>query len=209
MHNQLDVTLAKERTPAEHRLVLADLLLQVDRLSDTVNAMLRLAQSEGGLDSSHSVRVEIDGLLEDVVDFFQALADERGVELTVEAESKGAVRGDPSWLHQLFANLIHNALQYTPAGGHVAVSARPAADELLVRVRDTGPGMTEADREIIFSRLQRGSAAPASGEGLGVGLALAREVARAHGGTIEVESAPGQGSVFVVRLPLADPLPPQ
>src|SRR4029453_5002179 len=103
-HNQLGVTLAKERTPAEHRLVLADLLLQVDRLSDTVNAMLRLAQSEGGLDTSHSGRVEIDGLIEDVVDFFQALADERSVELTVEAESKGAVRGDPTWLHQLFAN---------------------------------------------------------------------------------------------------------
>jgi heavy metal sensor kinase len=208
MHNQLDVTLAKERTPAEHRLVLADLLLQVDRLSDTVNAMLRLAQSEGGLDTSHSVRVEVDSLLEDVVDFFQALADESGIELTVEAESKGAVRGDPSWLHQLFANLIHNAIQYTPQGGRVDVSARPSSDELVVRVRDTGPGMTEADREIVFARLQRGSAAPAAGEGLGVGLALAREIARAHGGSVEVESALGQGSVFIVRLPLADPLPP-
>lgn len=208
MHNQLDVTLAKERTPAEHRLVLADLLLQVDRLSDTVNAMLRLAQSEGGLDTSHSVRVEIDGLLEDVVDFFQALADERGVELTVEAESKGGVRGDPSWLHQLFANLIHNAIQYTPEGGRVDVSSRPASDEAVVRVSDTGPGMTESDRAIAFARMQRGSASQSS-EGMGVGLALAREIARAHGGTIEIESAVGQGTVFVVRLPLADPLPPQ
>jgi heavy metal sensor kinase len=209
MHNQLDVTLAKERTPAEHRLVLADLLLQVDRLSDTVNAMLRLAQSEGGLDSSHSVRVDVDPLLEDVVDFFQALADERSVELTVEAESKGAVRGDATWLHQLFANLIHNAIQYTPEGGRVDVSARPSSEELVVRVRDTGPGMTQADREIVFARLQRGSAAPAAGEGLGVGLALAREIARAHGGTIDVESEPGAGSTFIVRLPLADPLPPE
>jgi heavy metal sensor kinase len=209
MHNQLDVTLAKERTPAEHRLVLADLLLQVDRLSDTVNAMLRLAQSEGGLDTSHSVRVDVDPLLEDVVDFFQALADESNVELTVEAESKGAVRGDATWLHQLFANLIHNAIQYTPEGGRVDVSARPSSEEVVVRVRDTGPGMTQADREIVFARLQRGSAAPAAGEGLGVGLALAREIARAHGGAIEVESEPGAGSTFVVRLPLADPLPPE
>ena len=208
MHNQLDVTLAKERTPAEHRMVLADLLLQVDRLSDTVNAMLRLAQSEGGLDSSHSVRVEIDPLLEDVVDFFLALADERGVELTVEAESKGAVRGDPSWLHQLFANLIHNALQYTPEGGRVDVTARPAIEEVMVRVRDTGPGMTEGDRAIAFARMQRGSASESS-EGMGVGLALAREIARAHGGTIEIESTLGLGSVFVVRLPLADPESPQ
>lgn len=206
MHSQIDVTLTKERTPEEYGVVLADLLLQVDRLADTVNAMLRLAQSEGGLDTAHSVRVEIDPLLEDVADFFVALAEERGIELTVEASSKGAVRGDPSWLHQLFANLLHNALQYTPEGGRVDVTARPAIDEVIVRVRDTGPGMTEADRQIIFSRYARGSASETSeGEGMGLGLALAREIARAHGGTIEVESAPGAGSVFSVRLPLATP----
>lgn len=207
MQNQLDVTLAKERTPGEYRLVLADLLLQVDRLADTVNAMLRLAQSEGGLDTSHSVRVEIDPLVDDVVDFFQALADERGVELTVDAASKGCVRGDPSWLHQLFANLVHNAIQYTPEGGRVAVHALPAGDEAVIRVRDTGPGMTEEDRRIAFARMQRGSASQSS-EGTGVGLSLAREIARAHGGKIEIESALGHGTTFVVRLPLADPAKP-
>lgn len=206
MRNQLDVTLAKERTPEQHRQVLADLLLQVDRLSDTVNAMLRLAQSEGGLDSTHSVRVEIDPLLEDVCDFFVALADENGIELSVEAECKGAVRGDPSWLHQLLANLIHNAIQYTPTGGRVAVDARPDGEDAVIRVRDTGPGMTADDREIAFARKQRGSAAEES-EGTGVGLALAREIARAHGGSIEIDTAPGRGTCFVVRLPLADPAP--
>lgn len=204
MHNQLDVTLAKDRTPEQHREVLADLLAQVDRLSDTVNAMLRLAQSEGGLDSAHSVRVEIDPLIEDVADFFLALADEKGVELEVDATCKGAVRGDPSWLHQLFANLIHNAIQYTPEGGRIDVVARPDGDEAVIHVRDTGPGMTEGDRAIAFARMQRGSASHSS-QGLGVGLALAREIARAHGGTIEIESEPGRGTAFVVRLPLADP----
>jgi signal transduction histidine kinase len=115
------------------------------------------------------------------------------------------VRGDRTWLHQLFANLLHNALQYTPEGGRVEVSAPPAASDLVVvRVRDTGPGMTEEDRAIAFSRFQRGSAS-AAGEGLGLGLALAREIARAHGGSVDIESAPGAGSTFVVRLPLAEP----
>ena len=112
------------------------------------------------------------------------------------------MRGDPTWLHQLFANLIHNALQYTPEGGRVTVEARPASGEVLVRVRDTGPGMSEADRAIAFSRFERGSAS-ATGEGLGLGLALAREIARAHGGSIEIESPAGGGAVFAVRLPLA------
>jgi len=202
MQSELDVTLAKERSPAEYRVVLGDLLHQVVTLSDTVNAILRLAQSEGGLDPAHTVRVAIDPLLEDVVDFFAVMAEERGIELVAAAESKGAVRGDPTWLHQLFANLIHNALQYTPEGGRVAVEARPASSEVLVRVRDTGPGMSEADRAIAFSRFQRGSAS-ATGEGLGLGLALAREIARAHGGSIEVEAPTGRGAVFAVRLPLA------
>jgi two-component system heavy metal sensor histidine kinase CusS len=206
MQGELDVTLAKERTPAEYRSVLGAVLQQVVTLADTVNAMLRLAQSEGGLDSNHTVRVEIDSLLEDVVDFFAVLAEERNIDLRVVAESKGAVRGDPTWLHQLFANLIHNAIQYTPEGGSVTVEARPADGEALVRVRDTGPGMSEADRSIAFSRMRRGSASE-PGEGLGLGLSLAREIARAHHGTIEIESSPGRGCVFAVRLPLAPDLP--
>jgi heavy metal sensor kinase len=206
MQGELDVTLAKERTPAEYRSVLGAVLQQVVTLGDTVNAMLRLAQSEGGLDSNHTVRVEIDALLEDVVDFFAVLAEERNIDLRVVAESKGAVRGDPTWLHQLFANLVHNAIQYTPEGGSVTVEARPADGEALVRVCDTGPGMSEADRTIAFSRMQRGSASE-PGEGLGLGLSLAREIARAHHGTIEIESAPGRGCVFAVRLPLAPDLP--
>jgi two-component system heavy metal sensor histidine kinase CusS len=206
MQGELDVTLAKERTPAEYRSVLGAVLQQVVTLADTVNAMLRLAQSEGGLDSNHTVRVEIDSLLEDVADFFAVLAEERNIDLRVVAESKGAVRGDPTWLHQLFANLIHNAIQYTPEGGSVTVEARPADGEALVRVCDTGPGMSEADRSIAFSRMQRGSASE-TGEGLGLGLSLAREIARAHHGTIEIESSPGRGCVFAVRLPLAPDLP--
>jgi two-component system sensor histidine kinase BaeS len=202
MQGELDVTLAKERTPDEYRVVLGNLLQQVVKLADTVNAMLRLAQSEGGLDAAHTVRVEIDSLLEDVADFFAVLAEERGVELVTAAESKGAVRGDPTWLHQLFANLVHNALQYTPAGGSVTIEARPANGEALVRVRDTGPGLSEADRAIAFSRFERGSAS-ANGAGLGLGLALAHEIARAHGGSIELERNTGRGAVFAVRLPLA------
>jgi signal transduction histidine kinase len=106
------------------------------------------------------------------------------------------------WLHQLFANLIHNALKYTPEGGRVEVEATEIDDEIRVRVRDDGVGMTEADRALAFSRHQRGSASSA-GDGMGLGLALAREIARAHGGSIEIESEPGRGSTFLVRLPRA------
>jgi heavy metal sensor kinase len=202
IQSEIEVTLAKDREGAQYRQVLEDLLVQVGTLSETVNGMLRLAQSEGGLDPSHRDRISIDALLAEVVEFFAALAEERGLELSVGGEAKSDVEGDPVWLHQLFANLIHNALKYTHEGGRVEVDAQEEDDQVVVRVRDDGVGMTEADRAIAFARNQRGSASSA-GEGMGLGLALAREIARAHGGTIEIESAPGQGSVFAVRLPRA------
>ena len=204
LQSQIDVTLANPRSAEEYRGVLGDLLYQVGTLSETVNGMLRLAQSEGGLEAAHRVRVEIDPLLGEVVDFFSALGEERGLEVVLAGESKCAVDGDAVWLHQLFANLIHNAIQYTPEGGRVEVAARREEAEVAVSVHDNGRGMSEADRAVAFARYQRGSAASAdSSSGLGLGLALAREIARNHGGTIDLESEPGRGSTFTVRLPLA------
>lgn len=202
IQNEIEVTLAKERSGPEYRVVLEDMMVQVATLSETVNGMLRLAQSEGDIDASHRQLVQVDALLEEVVEFFVALAEERGIELAVTGECKAAVVGDPIWLHQLFANLLHNALKYTPAGGRVEVAAAATAHEVAVSVHDDGAGLTEEDRAIVFARFQRGSASSA-GDGMGLGLALAREITRAHRGSIDVESAPGDGSTFTVRLPRA------
>lgn len=202
LQNEIEVTLTKERSAAEYRVVLEDMLVQVGTFSETVNAMLRLAQSEGGLDAEHRQRVAIDPLLEEVVEFFVALAEERGIELSMTSESNAAVIGDSTWLHQLFANLLHNALKYTPEGGKVQLAARASAAEVAISVRDDGAGMTQQDRAIAFARFQRGTASSA-GDGMGLGLALAREITRAHGGIIDIDSAPGAGSTFTVRLPRA------
>jgi two-component system heavy metal sensor histidine kinase CusS len=202
MQNEIEVTLTKERSQGEYRVVLADMLVQVGTLSETVDGMLRLAQSEGGLDPAHRKRVEVDPLVEEVVEFFVALAEERGIELSVVSESKAAVIGDPTWLHQLFANILHNALKYTPQGGRVEVAATATDNEVWIAVRDDGAGLTEEDRARVFASFERGSASSA-GDGMGLGLALAREIARAHRGAIDVESEPGTGSTFTVRLPRA------
>src|SRR5690606_22986533 len=87
MQSEIEVTLAKERSAEDYRSALQDLLIQVGTLSETVNGMLRLAQSEGGVDPSHRRPVAIDALLEDVVEFFAALAEERDLELTVRSET--------------------------------------------------------------------------------------------------------------------------
>ncbi len=202
LQNEIEVTLVKPRSALEYRRTLEDMLVQVDTFTETVNAMLRLAQSEGGLDPAHRVAVDMDPLLEEVIEFFSALAEDRKIDLSFTGPAGAAVLGDPIWLHQLFANLVHNALEYTPEGGKIEVQASAGDAEVTVTVRDDGAGMSREDREIAFQRFQRGSTSSA-GNGMGLGLALAREVVRAHAGTIEIDSELGRGSTFRVRLPRA------
>jgi signal transduction histidine kinase len=144
----------------------------------------------------------VSGLLATVAGFFEPVADENGVELVVEPHAPLSVPGDPSWLHQLFANLIHNAIKYTPRGGRVAISMGREPGRVCVVVRDNGVGIDQAEADQIFERFNRGRSGGTL-PGVGLGLTIAREIARAHGGSIEVASEPGQGSTFSVRLPLS------
>jgi signal transduction histidine kinase len=185
---------------------------ELDELAHTLNDMIGRIR-EGverirrfSVDAAHQLRTPL-AALQSQIDVTLAnprSPEERGLEIVLTGESKCAVDGDGVWLHQLFANLIHNALQYTPEGGRVEVAAQRGEAEVAVSVRDNGRGMSNADRVVAFARYQRGSAASSdSSSGLGLGLALAREIARAHGGSIELDSEPGRGSTFTVRLPLA------
>jgi signal transduction histidine kinase len=111
-----------------------------------------------------------------------------------------SVRGDADRLRQLVDNLISNAIKYSDSGGEVLVDARAADGHVLVCVRDTGPGIQPEHHAQIFEKFGRagGSAKP----GTGLGLFLARSFAEAHGGSLRVESEPGRGAVFLLRLPL-------
>ncbi len=201
LRSQLEVTLEKERRPEEYRRVLEDVLGEVEMLTEGVNAMLRLAHSEAGIDPARRVPVALAPLLEEVLEFFLPFAEDKGVQLQHARLPEVTVPGDPTWIHQLFANLVHNGIKYTPPGGTVSLDATRVDGEVLVQVRDTGVGVAAAERERIFERFHRVGARQ-SVPGAGLGLPIAREIARAHGGSISVESRPGYGSVFSVRLPV-------
>jgi signal transduction histidine kinase len=120
-----------------------------------------------------------------------------GVRLEIGAWDRAEVVGDADRLKQVLLNLVDNALRYTPTGGTVRIEVARNADAAVVRVRDTGPGIPDAERERIFERFYRVDQGRSRGDGgTGLGLAIAREVAEAHGGRIEVESKPGRGSTF-------------
>jgi signal transduction histidine kinase len=128
------------------------------------------------------------------------MAEDNGVELTVEAPRACHIRGDTRMVQRLLANLLDNALKYTPAGGRVtvAVEAVPGAGCRL-SVRDSGVGIQRADLPHVFERFYRCDVSR-SRSGAGLGLSLARAIARAHGTDIAVESTPGAGSTFSVRF---------
>jgi signal transduction histidine kinase len=144
--------------------------------------------------------VEISSILGEVVEFFQPLAADAGVQLSLQPADPVVVPGDPSWLHQLFANLLHNAVKYTPDGGRIEVAVVPDKEWVEVIVRDTGVGIDPEQASKVFEPFHRVAARPEA-PGVGLGLPLAREIARAHGGEISLESVPGSGSSFTVRLP--------
>lgn len=198
LRSRLDVTLERERSAEEYRRALSETSRQVAALSETVGALLRLARAEAGLPDAARGPVDLTALLGEVSAFFEPLAAERGVALDMRLPERLVARGDAASLLQLFANLLHNAVEHTPEGGRVALAAEADAEGVRVRVRDTGPGVPPEEFERVFEPFHR---AEGGGGGTGLGLALAREIARAHGGEVTLEPAPGGGASFTVRLP--------
>lgn len=200
LRSRLEVTLGQPRDAEEARKALAETAAEVEGLSDVVHAMMRLAQSEAGLAPEQRTAVDASSLLREVVDFFAPLAEEADVELVTDLGDPAWVPGDPPWLHELFANLLDNGIKYTHAGGRVEVTIERTREAVIVRVRDDGIGVPAEDLARIFEPFYRvgdRSMAP----GVGLGLPISREIARAHGGELSVESPPGEGTTFTVRLP--------
>jgi signal transduction histidine kinase len=200
VQTRLEVTLEKERSTAEYRRVLEETLADVEQLGEGVQSVLRLAKFEGGLEPGRGAEVQLRPLLDSVVEFFRPIAEEREIRLVLAAAGDASVHGDRTWLDRMFANLVDNAIKYSPPGGSVEVELVAEPEHASVSVRDSGPGIDASELERVFERFHRGSEAGAR-PGIGIGLTLAREIARAHRGHIEVEQRPGGGSIFRVRLP--------
>lgn len=194
----LSVTAEHERTPAEYRSALGDLQAQADRMRAVTDGLMRLARS--GAEASHD-RVDLSAIVDDVVESFRPAAEKRAVALDVIGRAGISVVGDADALIGAVANLVDNAIKYTN-GSRVEVRLGVDDGFATLAVADSGPGIGVSEHEAVFERFYRGNpAGPVAGTGLG--LAIARGVAESHGGSIGVRSAPGEGSTFSIRLPVA------
>jgi signal transduction histidine kinase len=181
------------------------LLGETRRAGRLVDDLLVLARIDAGIELRRDP-VELLGLARDEAERVRLLADDRSVEVAGEPVT---VSGDAPRLGQVLGNLLENARRHTPAGGRIAVLVSAGATASVL-VTDTGPGVPPADRERIFDRLVRlDEARTADDGGAGLGLAIARGIARAHGGDLRcVEPPGGGGAAFELTLPLSLPSPP-
>ncbi|MSY59011.1 MAG: HAMP domain-containing protein [Actinobacteria bacterium] len=177
-----------------------------ERLQRLVGDLLFVARLDAsGLQLHLEDGVRLDEVVTDSIESSSALARSKDIELTFDcAEANGvAVRGDKERLAQVTANLLSNALKFTPSGGKVAARVFVDGEDGVLEIEDTGIGIPEAEQERLFSRFFRSSTATNQAiPGTGLGLAIARAIAEAHGGSITVKSRVGEGTCFRVVIPL-------
>jgi signal transduction histidine kinase len=176
---------------------IAPILEETKVLARLIEDLRTLSLAESGALALHREPVDVASLARDVVTAFAEEARRGGVALGSSAEGPTAIDADPVRVREVIVNLVTNALRYTPAGGSVGIDVRGAEGRVEVTVRDTGTGIAPAAVESIFERFSRSTDSP----GAGLGLAIAKGLVQAHGGTIRAESVSGQGTRIVFMLP--------
>jgi len=180
---------------------LSDCVEESDRVITMLNTLMDISEVETGAMKLNLSRVDVTDLARQLTDFYAELAEENHLSFSFTASGPCVTVADESRLRQAVANLLDNAVKYTPAGGSVQVGVRAANGRALITVRDTGPGIPREDLARVWERLYRGDKSR-SQRGLGLGLSLVRAIAQAHLGECRVSSTVGAGSEFSLRIPL-------
>ena len=196
-----ELALAAPPDPERYREALADCVEETDRVLVMLNTLMDISEAESGALQLRREPVHLAEIASRAIDLYRDVAEAKGVALRAHVRSDVVVMADRTRLEQVAANLIDNAVKYTPTGGRVDVEIERDRDRALLRVRDTGMGIPPDDLPRIWGRLFRGDASRTE-RGLGLGLSLVKAVVEAHRGRVEAASQPGQGSSFTVALPV-------
>ncbi|HEY2916942.1 MAG TPA: ATP-binding protein [Candidatus Limnocylindrales bacterium] len=197
-----DVEQAGDALPPRMRERIGKLEIETANVAQMVTELLDLARIESGGPQLLLDDVDLERVVIETTERLRPFAERQGVELRTAVDgSSRRVRGEAARLGQVFSNLIHNAVKFSPSGSVVEAGVRLAGDDVVAWVEDRGTGIDAADLPRIFERFYKADRTRTSGGGTGLGLAIARHVVEGHGGTIEVTSEPGAGSTFTVRLP--------
>jgi signal transduction histidine kinase len=189
-----------------YREALADCVEESDRVLVMLNTLMDISEAESGTMQLQREPVALADVVSRAVDLYRDVADAKGVALAAETPQAVTVVADRTRLEQVAANLIDNAVKYTPTGGIVEIAAHSESGDAVATVSDTGVGIPAEELPRIWDRLYRGDKSRST-RGLGLGLSLVKAIVAAHGGRVDVRSRPGAGSTFELRLPAEVPRP--
>lgn len=175
----------------------------VQSITALINDLLDLGKIEAGIDA-YKENISISTIAHATIETFENTMTDKSLTLTLDIPAMlPPVYGNPIRLRQMLANLISNAINYTPKSGAIKVCARAENDQIILQISDNGPGISPTDQPYIFDKFYRGSNLPPEVAGTGLGLAIVKSIVEDHHGRIWVDSTPGKGSTFTVILPIA------
>lgn len=203
LRGTMEVALLHRRTPEEYERVLRETVTEVERMSLLVSNLLAVVRAERDIDALQLVPVDMAAVAREAAEAARPLARQKQHALELTLDGPAPVRADPPKLRQTVSTLLDNAVSYTPTGGTIRLVVRQARGQVVLDVRDSGPGIAPEHLPHLFEPFYRVEAArDRDANHLGLGLALAAWIVRAHKGHLSVESHVGQGTVFTITLPL-------
>lgn len=202
LHGETELILSKPRSAEEYRKTLAAIDDELKKLTRIVEGLFTLSMADAGQLHLESEPVYINEILEEACALVAPRARAKNISIERDLNQEVAHVGDEAFLHELFLIFLDNAIKYSPVDSRVRVNLTQNGGSIRICFEDQGVGIASKDLPFIFERFYRG-ARPGNGEvhSGGLGLAIAQAIARAHGGSIECQSAPGLGSTFTILLP--------
>jgi heavy metal sensor kinase len=210
LKGETEVALRWGKDPEELRQTLESNLEEIDRMGRIIEDLLLLAKSEAGELRLDIREFSLGDLLQDLYLQGKTLGEQKAIDISLSLQVIEDIRlkGDQFHLHRLMLNLVNNAIKYTPENGRVEIRLAVEGNEAVLAVADSGIGIAAEHLPHLFERFYRvDEARNRSAGGTGLGLAIVKSIAEAHEGRVEIESTPGTGSVFTIRLPLSGPIP--
>lgn len=195
-----EMTLSTGKAVNEYETMAEDIIEECDRLLEMINTMLDISEAEAGASQLVMKRINISKIVREACDLFQPVAESKGIAIIHKVPENSFIRGDIKSVQRMVANLLDNAVKYTPNSGHVTVSVEKNDGQVVISVEEDGIGISEEDLPHIFERFYRCDSSR-SHPGFGLGLSYALAVARAHGGDVKATSRKNKGSIFQIVLP--------
>jgi len=186
LKNRIELALRNPPEVDRDREALANVLSQTDAALAVFDSLLRIATAEAGMDAVDFKSIDLAALAQDVTELYRPLAEEKGIELELSADPPAEIRGQHELMAQAIANLLDNAVKFTPAGGQITVTVNRHNGDVVLTIADSGPGIPQTDRQKVLERFVKLESSR-TGPGTGLGLSLVAAVVKLHGGALRLE----------------------